>query len=197
MHALQHPNWTMGAKITIDSATLMNKGLEMIEAKWLFGLKNEQIDVIIHPESIAHSFVQFIDGSLKAQLGLPDIKLPIQYALAFPQRISNTHKRFDFKDFQTLKFEAPDYKTFRNLAIAKETMFKGGNMACVMNAANEEVVHAFLQNQIGFLSMSDIIEEVIQKVAFINTPTLQEYIASDAQAREQAQELIKTNSYKH
>ena len=197
MHALQHPNWTMGAKITIDSATLMNKGLEMIEAKWLFGLNNEQIDVIIHPESIAHSFVQFIDGSLKAQLGLPDMKLPIQYALAYPQRISNTHKRFDFKDFQTLKFETPDYKTFRNLAIAKEVMFKGGNAACVMNAANEEVVYAFLQNQIGFLGMSDIIEEVIQKVEFKNTPTLQDYIASDAQAREHAQELIKTNSYKH
>lgn len=197
MHALQHPNWTMGAKITIDSATLMNKGLEMIEAKWLFGLTNEQIDVVIHPESIAHSFVQFIDGSLKAQLGLPDMKLPIQYALAFPQRIPNAHKRFDFKDFQTLKFEAPDYKTFRNLTIAKEAMFKGGNIACIMNAANEEVVHAFLQNQIGFLSMSDIIEEVIQKVAFIEQPSLQDYIASDAQAREQAQELIKTNSYKH
>src|SRR5690606_3026811 len=158
-HALQHPNWTMGAKITIDSATLMNKGLEMIEAKWLFGLENEQIDVLVHPQSIIHSMVQFKDSSIKAQMGIPDMKLPIQYAMAFPSRVKNDFKRMDFRDFSKLSFEQPDYKTFRNLALAKDAMFKGGNATCVLNAANEVVVHAFLNNKVGFLEMNDIIED--------------------------------------
>lgn len=190
-HALQHPNWTMGAKITIDSATLMNKGLEMIEAKWLFGLQNEQIEVVVHPESIVHSLVQFSDGSLKAQMGLPDMKLPIQYALAFPQRISNDFKRFDFKDYSKLTFEQPDHKTFRNLALAKDAMYKGGNAACVLNAANEVVVHAFLQNKAGFLEMSDMVEKTMQTVTFIQNPTLEDYEASDREARNIAGELVK------
>lgn len=190
-HALQHPNWTMGAKITIDSATLMNKGLEMIEAKWLFGLKNEQIDVIVHPQSAVHSFVQFIDGSLKAQAGVPDMKLPIQYALAYPQRLANPFKRFDFKEFANLTFEEPDYKTFRNLALAKDAMYKGGNMPCVLNAANEITVQAFLQNRVDFLEMSDIIEKTIAKVSFIEAPTFDDYEKTDAEARRYAEELVK------
>jgi 1-deoxy-D-xylulose-5-phosphate reductoisomerase len=190
-HALQHPNWTMGAKITIDSATLMNKGLEMIEAKWLFGLKNEEIDVIIHSQSIIHSLVQFIDGSVKAQMGLPDMKLPIQYAIAYPVRLNNTFKRFDFKDFPKLSFEQPDYKTFRNLALAKDAMIKGGNIPCVMNAANEVVVHAFLQNKVSFIEMSDVIEKIMDRVSFIATPSLNDYELSDAEAREYASELVK------
>ncbi len=190
-HALQHPNWTMGAKITIDSATLMNKGLEMIEAKWLFGLQNEQIEVVIHPQSIIHSLVQFHDGSLKAQLGLPDMKLPIQYAIGFPQRLKNNFKRFDFKEYGKLTFEQPDYKTFRNLALAKDAMYKGGNLACVMNAANEITVQAFLNNRVGFIEMSDIIEQTMEHVAFIAHPTLEEYEHSDAEAREYAAGLVK------
>ncbi len=190
-HALQHPNWSMGAKISIDSATLMNKGLEMIEAKWLFGLQNEQIDVVIHPQSIVHSMVQFVDGSVKAQLGLPDMKLPIQYAIAFPNRVANAYKRLDFKDFPKLTFEAPDYKTFRNLAIAKDVLFKGGNAPCVMNAANEMVVTAFLQNKVGFLEMSDMIEKTLEQVAYIEHPTLDDYKESDAEARTHAAEFIK------
>jgi 1-deoxy-D-xylulose-5-phosphate reductoisomerase len=190
-HALQHPNWTMGAKITIDSASLMNKGLEMIEAKWLFGLKNEQIEVIVHPQSIVHSLVQFVDGSLKAQLGLPDMKLPIQYALAYPNRIQNNFPRFDFRNFEYLRFEAPDERTFRNLAIAKAAMFKGGNAPCVMNAANEIVVNAFLQNKISFLDMSDVIERCVDQIPFIDKPTLNDYITNDNQAREAATELLK------
>jgi len=190
-HALQHPNWTMGAKITIDSATLMNKGLEMIEAKWLFGLTNEQIDVIVHRESILHSFVQFEDGSMKAQMGLPDMKLPIQYALGFPQRIKNDFKRFNFKDYPKLHFDAPDSKTFRNLAIAKDAMEKGGNVPCIMNAANEVVVDAFLHNKVGFLEMSDMIEQVVEKVAFIQKPSLDDYEKSDHEARILAAELVK------
>ncbi|RYY51435.1 MAG: 1-deoxy-D-xylulose-5-phosphate reductoisomerase [Chitinophagaceae bacterium] len=190
-HALQHPNWTMGAKITIDSATLMNKGLEMIEAKWLFGLDNEQIEVIVHPQSIVHSLVQFTDGSVKAQMGLPDMKLPIQYAIAYPQRLENNYKRFDFKDFAKLTFEAPDYKTFRNLALAKDAMYKGGNTPCVLNAANEMVVHAFLQNKVSFNEMSDIIEKTMELVSFVAEPTLEDYIASDKEARGYASELVK------
>ena len=190
-HALQHPNWTMGAKISIDSATLMNKGLEMIEAKWLFGLKNEQIDVIIHSQSAIHSMVQFTDGSIKSQMGLPDMKLPIQYAIAFPHRIVNNYKRLDFKDFPKLTFEPADYKTFRNLAIAKEVLFKGGNAACVMNAANEMVVHAFLQNKVGFLEMSEMIEKTLEQVPFIEHPALEDYKESDAEARIYAAEFIK------
>lgn len=190
-HALQHPNWTMGAKITIDSATLMNKGLEVIEAKWLFGLDNEQIEVVIHPQSIIHSLVQFNDGSLKAQLGLPDMKLPIQYALAHPGRIANTFKRFDFKEFSKLSFEQPDYKTFRNLAIAKEALGKAGNAPCVMNAANELVVHAFLQNRVGFLEMSDMIEKTLERVPYIEHPTLEDYMKSDEDARMYTAEFLK------
>jgi len=190
-HALQHPNWTMGAKITIDSATLMNKGLEMIEAKWLFGLQNYQIDVVVHPQSVVHSLVQFVDGSLKAQLGLPDMKLPIQYALAFPQRINNNFKRFDFKDFSKLTFENPDYKTFRNLAIAKDAMYKAGNAPCVLNAANEIVVHAFLQNKVGFLEMSEMIEKTLEKVSFVEHPSLDDYQLSDNEARTYASEFVK------
>ena len=181
----------MGAKITIDSATLMNKGLEMIEAKWLFGLENEQIDVVIHPQSIIHSMVQFTDGSVKSQMGLPDMKLPIQYALAFPHRISNNYKRLDFKEFPKLTFEPADYKTFRNLAIAKDAMIKGGNAPCVLNAANEMVVHAFLQNKVGFLEMSEMIEKTLESVAFIEHPTLEDYYKSDAEARKYAAEFIK------
>ena len=190
-HALQHPNWSMGAKISIDSATLMNKGLEMIEAKWLFGMQNEQIEVVIHPQSIVHSMVQFRDGSIKSQMGLPDMKLPIQYAIAFPRRIHNSYKRLDFKDFPKLTFEPPDYKTFRNLAIAKDAMFRGGNAPCVLNAANEMVVHAFLQNKVGFLEMSEMIEKTMESVEFIDHPTLEDYQQSDADARTYAAEFIK------
>lgn len=190
-HALQHPNWNMGAKITIDSSTLMNKGLEMIEAKWLFDLQNEQVEVVIHPQSIIHSMVQFTDGSIKAQMGLPDMKLPIQYAIAFPHRISNSYKRLDFKDFSKLTFEPPDYKTFRNLAIARDAMFKGGNVPCVLNAANEMVVHAFLQNKVGFLEMSDMIEKTMESVTYIEHPTMEDYEQSDAEARTYATEFLK------
>ncbi len=190
-HALQHPNWSMGAKISIDSATLMNKGLEMIEAKWLFGLENEQIEVVIHPQSIIHSMVQFTDGSIKSQMGLPDMKLPIQYAIAFPHRIHNKYKRLDFKDYPKLSFEAADYKTFRNLAIAKEAMFKGGNVPCVLNAANEMVVHSFLQNKVGFLEMSEMIEKTLECVPFIEHPTIEEYEQSDTDARTYATEFLK------
>lgn len=182
-HALQHPNWSMGAKITIDSATLMNKGLEMIEAKWLFNLRPQQIQVVVHPQSIIHSMVQFEDGSIKAQMGLPDMKLPIQYALAFPQRILNQYPRLDFKAVKSLSFEEPDVKTFRNLALASEALEKGGNLACIMNAANEIVVYAFLRNRINFLDMTTIIEKTMQSVPFIQHPTLEEYFESDAAAR--------------
>jgi 1-deoxy-D-xylulose-5-phosphate reductoisomerase len=190
-HALQHPNWSMGAKISIDSATLMNKGLEVIEAKWLFGMRNEQIDVVIHSQSIIHSMVQFTDGSIKAQMGLPDMKLPIQYALAFPERIHNDYKRLDFKDFPKLTFEPADYKTFRNLAIAKDAMYRGGNAPCVLNSANEMVVHAFLQNKVGFLEMSEMIEKTLDSVDFIDHPTLEDYQHTDAEARVYASEFIK------
>ncbi len=189
-HALQHPNWSMGAKITIDSATLMNKGLEMIEARWLFGLDPDQIEVVIHPQSIIHSLVQFVDGSLKAQMGLPDMKLPIQYAMGYPQRLANDFPRFSFKNFPSLTFEQPDTKTFRNLAIAIEALKKGGNAACIMNAANEEVVHAFLKNRIGFLQMTEVIEETMVKVQHIEMPTLHDYYESDTAAREHAAALI-------
>ena len=190
-HALQHPNWSMGAKISIDSATLMNKGLEIIEAKWLFGLKNEQVDVIVHPQSVIHSMVQFTDGSIKSQMGLPDMKLPIQYAIAFPERIHNDYKRLEFKDFPKLTFEPADYKTFRNLAIAKDAMFRGGNAPCVLNAANEVVVHAFLQNKVGFLEMSDMIEKTLESMPFIDHPTIEDYQQSDEEARVYAAEFLK------
>ncbi|HLO70462.1 MAG TPA: 1-deoxy-D-xylulose-5-phosphate reductoisomerase [Flavipsychrobacter sp.] len=196
-HALQHPNWTMGAKITIDSATLMNKGLEMIEAKWLFGLKNEQIEVVVHPQSIIHSLVQFTDSSIKAQLGLPDMKLPIQYALGFPRRLQNNFKRFDFRDYSKFTFEQPDLKTFRNLALAMEAMEKGGNVPCVMNAANEVVVQSFLNNRVSFIEMSDIIENVMGKVAFVGNATLDDYRLSDKEARAVASELVKHSQLSH
>ena len=190
-HALQHPNWTMGAKITIDSATLMNKGLEMIEAKWLFNLKPEQIQVVIHPQSIIHSMVQFEDGSIKAQMGLPDMKLPIQYALSFPKRVKNDFPRYDFKKINNLTFEEPDVKTFRNLALAQEALNKAGNLPCVMNAANEIAVYAFLRNRINFLDMTDAIEKTMQSIPFIEKPTLEEYFDSDGEARNFAADLIK------
>ncbi len=190
-HALQHPNWNMGAKITIDSATLMNKGLEMIEAKWLFNLKPEQVQVVIHPQSIIHSMVQFEDGSIKAQMGLPDMKLPIQYALSFPQRIKNDFPRMDFKKINTLSFEEPDVKTFRNLALAEEALNKAGNLPCIMNAANEIAVFAFLRNRISFLDMTDVIEKAMNTIPFIEKPTLEEYFESDGEARNFAADLIK------
>jgi 1-deoxy-D-xylulose-5-phosphate reductoisomerase len=190
-HALQHPNWTMGAKITIDSATLMNKGLEMIEAKWLFNLKPEQIQVIVHPQSIIHSMVQFEDGSIKSQMGMPDMKLPIQYALAFPQRLPNDFPRFSFKAVQNLTFEEPDLKTFRNLALAMEALNKGGNMPSILNAANEIAVYAFLKNRIGFLDMTEVVEQTMSKVTFIENPTLEEYFDSDGEARSFAASLIQ------
>ncbi len=181
--ALKHPNWDMGAKITIDSASMMNKGLEVIEAKWLFGLKPEQIEVIVHPQSIIHSLVQFKDGSMKAQLGLPDMKLPIQYAMAYPDRLPNTFERFNFMDYPNLSFEQPDLKSFRNLQLAYDAMNMGGNAACILNAANEVVVDAFLKEKVGFLQMSDLIEDMLQKCTFVPQPTLEDYIASDAEAR--------------
>ncbi len=189
-HALQHPNWAMGAKITIDSATLMNKGLEMIEAKWLFNLKPEQIQVLVHPQSIIHSMVQFEDGSIKAQMGLPDMKLPIQYALSFPQRIKNDFPRLDFKKYPSLSFEEPDVKTFRNLALATEALFRGGNMPCVLNAANEIAVWAFLRNRIAFLDMTAMVEKTMETINFIEKPTMQEYFDSDGEARNFAASLI-------
>lgn len=189
-HALQHPNWSMGAKISIDSATLMNKGLEMIEAKWLFNLKPEQIEVVIHPQSIIHSMVQFQDGSIKAQMGLPDMKLPIQYAMAFPGRIKNDFPRMDFSKYPALNFEKPDVKTFRNLSLAMEALNKAGNMPCILNAANEIAVWAFLRNRIGFLDMTAMVEKTMQTIAFIEKPSLQEYFESDGEARNFAASLI-------
>lgn len=189
-HALQHPNWSMGAKISIDSATLMNKGLEMIEAKWLFNLQPHQIEVVVHPQSIIHSMVQFEDGSIKAQMGLPDMKLPIQYALAFPSRIANNFPRYDFKKPNTLTFEEPDLKTFRNLAMAIDALHKGGNMPCVLNAANEIAVYAFLKNRIGFLDMTEVIDRTLQKITFIEQPTIEEYFETDGEARNFAASLV-------
>jgi 1-deoxy-D-xylulose-5-phosphate reductoisomerase len=190
-HALQHPNWNMGAKISIDSATLMNKGLEMIEAKWLFNLRPDQINVLIHPQSIVHSMVQFEDGSIKAQMGLPDMKLPIQYAMAFPKRIKNDFPRLDFRRVSNLTFDEPDYRTFRNLSLAMDALKKGGNLPCVLNAANEIAVFAFLRNRLGFLEMTDVIEKTMQKVSYIDHPTLEDYSESDGEARNYAADLIQ------
>lgn len=190
-HALQHPNWNMGAKISIDSATLMNKGLEMIEAKWLFNLKPEQVEVLIHPQSIIHSMVQFEDGSVKAQMGLPDMKLPIQYALGFPGRLKNDFPRLNFRKYPMLNFEEPDYKTFRNLGLAIEAMKKGGNMPCILNAANEIAVWAFLKNRIGFLDITAVVEKAMEKINFIESPSLEEYFESDGEARNFAASLMK------
>ncbi|QEK53258.1 1-deoxy-D-xylulose-5-phosphate reductoisomerase [Pedobacter aquae] len=188
--ALKHPNWVMGAKITIDSASLMNKGLEVIEAKWLFNLAVEQIDVIVHPQSIIHSIVQFQDGSMKAQMGLPDMKLPIQYAFTYPDRIVSDFPRFNFMDYPSLSFEQADIQTFRNLALAYDALKKGGNMSCIINAANEVVVAAFLKERIGFLQMSDIIERCMDRVSFVENPILEDYFETDKQTRIFAEELI-------
>jgi 1-deoxy-D-xylulose-5-phosphate reductoisomerase len=189
--ALAHPNWEMGNKITIDSATLMNKGFEVIEAHWLFGLPSSKIDVIVHPESIVHSLVQFEDGSIKAQLGLPDMKLPIQYAMGFPYRIKNNYQRFNFLDYPTLNFEPPNTKIFRNLALSYEALDSGGNKPCVLNAANEVVVEAFLKKKIGFLQMPEIIEKVLDKIAFIKKPGLEDLIETNAEARKVTELLIQ------
>ncbi len=188
--ALKHPNWDMGAKITIDSASLMNKGLEVIEAKWLFGLKAEQIDVIVHPQSIVHSIVQFVDGSMKAQMGLPDMKLPIQYALGYPDRIKSDFPRFSFINYPQLTFEQADTKTFRNLALAFQAMNKGGNAPCVLNAANEVAVEAFLKDKVGFLQMSDIVEQCLQTVAFISKPGYTDYVETDKETRRVASLML-------
>jgi 1-deoxy-D-xylulose-5-phosphate reductoisomerase len=188
--ALKHPNWVMGAKITIDSASLMNKGLEVIEAKWLFNLDASQIDVIVHPQSIIHSIVQFTDGSMKAQMGLPDMKLPIQYALGYPQRIPSDFPRFNFMDYPSLTFEQADTKTFRNLSFAFEALEKGGNMACILNAANEIAVDAFLKDKIGFLQMSDLIEKCMQKITHIANPNYTDYVNTDEETRIFAASLL-------
>ena len=189
--ALKHPNWEMGAKITIDSASLMNKGLEVIEAKWLFGLNPEQIDVIVHPQSIIHSLVQFTDGSMKAQMGLPDMKLPIQYAIGYPNRIKSDFPRFNFMNYPQLTFEKADTKTFRNLALAFEAMNKGGNAPCILNAANEIAVEAFLKDKIGFLQMSDLVEKCLQTIFFIEKPNYSDYVATDKETREAASRILK------
>jgi 1-deoxy-D-xylulose-5-phosphate reductoisomerase len=188
--ALKHPNWTMGAKITIDSASLMNKGLEVIEAKWLFALKANQIEVVVHPQSIVHSLIQFEDGSIKAQLGLPDMRLPIQFALGYPNRLKSNFERFNFMNYPTLTFEKPDIDTFRNLGLAYSAMEKGGNMACILNAANEIAVAEFLKDRVSFLGMTDIIANCMDKVDFINNPTLEELIITDTETRKKALELI-------
>ena len=190
-HALQHPNWSMGAKISIDSATLMNKGLEMIEAKWLFDLRPDQIKVVVHAQSIIHSMVQFQDGSIKAQMGLPYMKLPIQYAMAFPKRLANDFPRYHFDKPNTLTFDEPDVKTFRNLTLATEALRIGGNVPCVLNAANEIAVYAFLKNRIGFLDMTDLIERTLEKIEFIAHPSLDDYYETDGAARDFAASLIQ------
>jgi len=188
--ALKHPNWSMGAKITIDSASLMNKGLEVIEAKWLFNLSVDQIEVVVHPQSIIHSLVQFQDGSLKGQLGIPDMKLPIQYALSYPERLQNSFARFNFMDYPTLSFEAPDLETFRNLKLAFQALRAGGNSPCVLNAANEVVVAAFLNDEIGFLTMSEVIEETLCQVKPQSKLTLEDYLYYDQHSRSVARSLI-------
>ena len=195
--ALKHPNWSMGAKITIDSASLMNKGLEVIEAKWLFDLNIDQIDVIVHPQSIIHSIVQFEDGSMKAQMGLPDMKLPIQYALTYPQRYKNSFKRFDFMDYGNLTFEKPDLATFRNLQLAYDALAEGGNRCCVLNAANEIAVAAFLEDKVSFLGMSDILEETLCHIKNTNNLSLDDYIAFDTESRIVARDLINKVKYKN
>jgi len=188
--ALKHPNWDMGAKITIDSATMMNKGFEVIEAKWLFGVRPDQIEVVVHPQSVIHSMVQYEDGAVKAQLGMPDMRLPIQYAFSYPQRIKASFDRLDFSTLKELTFEQPDTNRFRCLALAYEALNRGGNMACIVNAANEVVVSAFLEDRIPFLRMSEVIEQSMAKVPFIQTPTYEDYVATDAEARRVAESLI-------
>ncbi|MBQ8443161.1 MAG: 1-deoxy-D-xylulose-5-phosphate reductoisomerase [Bacteroides sp.] len=188
--ALKHPNWDMGAKITIDSATMMNKGFEVIEAKWLFGVRPDQIEVVVHPQSVIHSMVQYEDGAVKAQLGMPDMRLPIQYAFSYPQRIKASFDRLDFSTMKELTFEQPDTNRFRCLALAYEALNRGGNMACIVNAANEVVVSAFLHDRIPFLRMSEVIEQAMSKVSFIQTPAYEDYVATDAEARCIAESLI-------
>jgi len=188
--ALRHPNWTMGSKITIDSASLMNKGLEIIEAKWLFDLPSSKIDVVVHPQSIIHSMVQFVDGSIKAQLGVPDMKLPIQYAFGYPDRISNISERYNFLNGASFTFLEPDSKTFRNLALAIESLEQGGNMPCILNAANEVVVAGFLNNQLGFLEMSEVIENCMKKINFIKSPRYDDFVETDSETRKLALSLI-------
>lgn len=188
--ALKHPNWTMGAKITIDSASLMNKGLEVIEAKWLFHLEPSQIDVIVHPQSIVHSLVQFEDGSMKAQMGLPDMKLPIQYAIAYPHRVKNTFPRFNFMDYPSLTFEKADLNVFTNLALAFEAMHQGGNMPCILNAANEVAVAAFLKDQVSFIGMSTLVEKAMKSISFIRKPNYADYVATDTETRNFVQTLL-------
>jgi 1-deoxy-D-xylulose-5-phosphate reductoisomerase len=189
--ALKHPNWKMGAKVTIDSASMMNKGFEMMEAKWLFGVQPEQIEVLVHPQSIVHSMVQFRDGAVKAQLGVPDMRLPIQYAFSYPDRITSDVGRIDFSVCQSLTFEHPDTERFRNLALAFEAMKRGGNMSCIVNAANEVVVDAFLHDNISFLGMSDLIEKMMATAPFIAQPTYEDYVATDTEVRRMTKELIK------
>lgn len=188
--ALKHPNWQMGAKITIDSASMMNKGFEVIEAKWLFGVRPEQIEVVVHPQSVIHSMVQFEDGAVKAQLGMPDMRLPIQYAFSYPQRIQSSFERLDFSRLTELTFEQPDTRRFRNLALAYEALHQGGNMPCIVNAANEVVVAAFLEDRISFLGMSDVIEQTMTRVAFLKEPTYEDYVATDQEARRIASDLL-------
>ncbi|WP_231424880.1 MULTISPECIES: 1-deoxy-D-xylulose-5-phosphate reductoisomerase [Pedobacter] len=188
--ALKHPNWVMGAKITIDSASLMNKGLEVIEAKWLFNLAVDQIDIIVHPQSIIHSIVQFTDGSMKAQMGVPDMKLPIQYALNYPDRLKNNFKRFNFLDYPNFSFQKADTETFKNLDLAFKSLRKGGNMPCILNAANEIVVEAFLKDKIGFLRMSEVIEQCMEEIGFIEKPQLADYLETDKHSRILAGELV-------
>ena len=190
--ALKHPNWDMGAKITIDSASLMNKGLEVIEAKWLFAVKQDQIEVVVHPQSIIHSLIQFEDGSIKAQLGLPDMRIPIQFALSYPERFKSGFPRFDFMNYPNLTFEQPDMETFRNLKLAFQALQQGGNAPCILNAANEIAVAAFLRDEVGFLEMSDLIEETLQKSTFISHPTLNDYIDTDKMSRIITTQLIKS-----
>ena len=188
--ALKHPNWDMGAKVTIDSATLMNKGLEVIEAKWLFGLNDEQIEVIVHPQSIIHSLVQFEDGSMKAQMGLPDMKLPIQYALSYPERLKTDFPRFNFADYPSLTFEKADIETFQNLGLAFDSLARGGNMPCALNAANEVVVEAFLKERLGFLEMSEVIETCLDKISLISSPNYEDYVETDKETRIRTLEYI-------
>lgn len=188
--ALKHPNWEMGAKITIDSASMMNKGFEVIEAKWLFGVQPSQIEVVVHPQSVIHSMVQFEDGSVKAQLGMPDMRLPIQYAFSYPERVGSSFDRLDFTKCTSLTFEQPDTKRFRNLALAYEAMYRGGNMPCIVNAANEVAVAAFLNDRVSFLGMSEVIEKTMSRAAFVSVPTYDDYVATDAEARRLATELI-------
>ncbi|CDD33704.1 1-deoxy-D-xylulose-5-phosphate reductoisomerase [Phocaeicola barnesiae] len=193
--ALKHPNWSMGAKITIDSASMMNKGFEVIEAKWLFGVRPEQIEVVVHPQSVVHSMVEYVDGAVKAQLGVPDMRLPIQYAFSYPKREPLSGERLDFMKCNTLTFEAPDTRRFRNLALAYEALHRGGNMPCIVNAANEVVVASFLKDQISFLGMSDVIEKTMERVTFIQTPTYEDYVETDALTRRVAAEMVINRTY--